>query len=792
MKRYKLIAIEVLFFLWMMPISQAAKVVNIGIVTDGPVEHISWSPELFKKELLVLTQTDFDVRFPVTKQFDGAWSAERISTELKKLQNDPEIDMVLALGYVSSAIAALTHPLHKPTFAPFVMDANLQGLPRKGDTSGVKNLNYLSSHADFVRDLQVFKSIVDSKKIAVLINKANYTAQPELIRRAKEVTALEGVELVFIQQEVQNEDLAMRLPPDVDGVVVTDLARLNTEATDRLINALIERKLPSYSLLGSGLVEMGLLMAEAPATDWRRLARRNALNMHSVIHGEPAGQQPVSFKSKRRMTINMATARAIGISPRFDILHEAFLFHEEPEPQGKPLSLAMVALEAVAANLDLRSAALGLEVGQTNVDEARAKLLPQLNAAIGYARFNNDSTAVMGGAAAEQSTTASIRLSQLIYSDSMRTNVEIQRYLQDNRQALKRQLELDIIHEATTAYLNVLKAQTFVLIRREDMHLSRANLELARDRQKIGVGSSAEVYRWESELATSRQDLLGSQSELQKARDAVNRLINQPFKEPFIAELATLEDPRLMVSRKKLFEYVNNDRAFRLMGDFMVKEGLASSPELTGLEALQRATKRELKLHQRAYWSPTVTLQGAVTNVMDETRIAGLAAEGDTDWSVGVNVSLPLFEGGARDARLVRSGQSLNQQRSQQDAVRERIEQRIRATLHQIRASYPSIQLSKEGATAAGKNLELVTDAYSRGAISILDLLDAQNAALVAEESATNAIFDFLIDLMNLQRSLGGFDFFLDEQELDDWLDRLQHYINRGVLKNTKVSGIQG
>ncbi len=49
-----------------------------------------------------------------------------------------------------------------------------------------------------------------------------------------------------------------------------------------------------------------------------------------------------------------------------------------------------------------------------------------------------------------------------------------------------------------------------------------------------------------------------------------------------------------------------------------------------------------------------------------------------------------------------------------------------------------------------------------------IDLLDAQNAALVAEESAINAVFVFQIDLMNLQRSLGQFSFFLDEQGLDE------------------------
>ena len=181
-------------------------------------------------------------------------------------------------------------------------------------------------------------------------------------------------------------------------------------------------------------------MAEAPASDWRRLARRNALNMHSVLHGEPAEQQPVSFKSKRRLTINMATARAIGISPRFDIMNEAILLHEEPAPQGRPLTLATVAREAIEANLDLRAAALGLEVGQTEVKQAQARLLPQINTSLDYSQLNDDSTSVVSGAAAERSSTAAITLSQLLYSDTIHANVEIQRYLQNNRVALKHQL----------------------------------------------------------------------------------------------------------------------------------------------------------------------------------------------------------------------------------------------------------------------------------------------------------------------------------------------------------------
>ena len=293
----------------------------------------------------------------------------------------------------------------------------------------------------------------------------------------------------------------------------------------------------------------------------------------------------------------------------------------------------------------------------------------------------------------------------------------------------------------------------------------------------MGVANPAEVYRWESELATSRQGLLLAQSNLQQARDALNRILHRPLKENFITEPATLDDPALIVSRPELFEYVNNDRNYELMGDFIVQEGLKASPELAALAALTSATERKQKTDQRAYWSPSVTFEGEVNNILDENRVANVTAEGDTNWMIGLNVSLPLFEGGARSARLTGSRSELDRFRSEQDATRERIEQRIRNNLHRIRASYPSIRLSKHAADAAGKNLNLVIDAYSRGAVSILDLLDAQNAALVAEVSAANAVLNFLIDLMNLERSAGQFDFFLDDRSRDEWFDRLKNYI---------------
>jgi len=780
MNQHYLFSISFLLLVFFSSTAEAAKVVRIGIITDGPMEQSGWSPEQFKNELLVLTKGEFDIRFPKDKQLDGAWSASRIKTAIKKLQKDPKVDMVLALGYVAGPLAILSKSLRKPTFSPLVMDAGLLGLPRKGNASGVKNLNYISGEADFVRDLTSFRNVVDFKNLAVLVDESSFNALPGLINRARQVTKQAGINLHFVLQTQPDEDLTVKLDQNIDAVIITSLPRLSQAAMQHLIDSLIKNNLPSYSLLGSHLVKQGILMSESPDSDWARLARRNALNIHAVLRGESAASQPVTFKSKRRLTINMATARAIDVYPRFDVLHEAVLLNEEPKPTGPSLSLSAVAIEAVRLNLDLRAAALGLDVGNTNIKQARAKLFPQISAGITYSHIDDTSTVVKSGIVAERATTAALTLTQLIYSDQVNANVEIQRYLQVNRKAVYRQLELDITLEATQAFLNLLKTQTFVSIRRDELNLTRTNLELARDRQRLGVGNPAEIYRWESELVASRKKLLSAQAKLQQIRDVINRILHRPLKESFIARPATLDDPSLLISRKELFEYVKNDRAFELMGDFMVKIGQNASPELAGLKALIAANHREIKTNRRKYWSPNVALQGEVSNIINEDRVAGLSSEGETNWMVGLNVSLPLYEGGARNASLSGSRFKLDQQNTQQDAIRERIEQRIRFNQHQISASYPSIQLSKDGSTAAKKNLNLVSEAYSRGVVSILDLLDAQNAALIADEAAANAVFDFLVDLMNLQHSLGRFDFFVDDSSLDDLFDRLKVYIDSG------------
>ncbi|NKB71867.1 MAG: hypothetical protein GKR89_32730 [Candidatus Latescibacteria bacterium] len=130
------------------------------------------------------------------------------------------------------------------------------------------------------------------------------------------------------------------------------------------------------------------------------------------------------------------------------------------------------------------------------------------------------------------------------------------------------------------------------------------------------------------------------------------------------------------------------------------------------------------------------------------------------------------------------SGNALERLRLQRRDLARRLEQSIRATMHRAGATYASIRLSSDAYTAAQENLQLLNEAYGRGRTSILDVLDAQNAAITAEEGLANAEYDFLLDLMAVERAIGKFYFFADQAQREAWFARLDAFYQHTLTAN--------
>ncbi len=108
---------------------------------------------------------------------------------------------------------------------------------------------------------------------------------------------------------------------------------------------------------------------------------------------------------------------------------------------------------------------------------------------------------------------------------------------------------------------------------------------------------------------------------------------------------------------------------------------------------------------------------------------------------------------------------------------------RIRAEMQNAKSTYFAIQQTRLQQIAAQKMLDIVADAYSRGAVSILSLLDAQNVTLQTKLVAANAVYDFLNEYMGLQRSLGQFDVLMTRQQRDEFLRRLIQFMENTLKR---------
>jgi outer membrane protein len=761
-------------------------VLRIGTVIDGPWVRKAEAIDTFKEEISTILEGEYDVRFPESAALDGGWTKEGVKSALDRLLVDPDVDIVLALGRYASYLAAIAGEPEKPVVAPFIVSAEAQQLPWKEGTSGVRNLNYIEAFNTLPRDLKTFREIVHYDSLAIVSDEFITEAVPDLAEYVRVKAGEYAGRVSLVQVETSIDEALKQIPESVNAVVVTPLPRVSDEEFRKLVNGLIERGLPGYSTRGRSEVEAGLLASMTPRTSLDSLARSTAVNVHDILRGIDAGSLSVAFDPGQQFTLNMATARAIDVYPSLLVMTAADLLHEERTDIDRVLTLESAVREALTANLDLLTADHDVAAGAQAVRQRLSDLLPQVDISSGARVIDDDRAAASGGQAPEKAWTGSLGASQLIYSDRTWSKYTIERHFQQVRESLRQALGLDISLATAVTYLNVKRAEALERIQEENLRLTRANLRRARIRVEVGIAGPEEIYRWESELAGGRQQVLRVQALTENTGTALNRLLNRPLQEEFILRDVPAKEADLALVKELFTLMVEDRKAFEVTRDYMVKQGQAISPDLQSLDAEITARKRTVTTAKRAFWLPDFSIRADVDELFSESgagqRGQNPADLDSTEWAVGVFASIPIFNSGGKMATLRREKEELASIETERAAVAEREEENVTKSFNLTRVAYPGIQLSREAAEAARKNLELVTDSYERGIKSIIDLLDAQNQALVSNQRAANSGYDFLVTLMRLQRAIGKFDFLLTDEEREEWHQVFKDYAEeRGV-----------
>ena len=759
--------------------------VGVGVIFDGPQSRHLIDLGAISEELDALVGGEYRVLLGGDLRLQGDWTITGAERALAQQFSDDRVDIVLTVGVLATQAAAQADSLPKPVIGVVVADAELQDFPFSGGASGKRNFVYLTSFRSVDNQLAAFRRAVRFERLGVLADEHTLAALPALRReKAEQIEAALGVSVDVIPVGDSVGEIVARLG-EFDAVYVTPLLRLDARDMEALAGALRERRIPSFSLLGGAELGFGFLMnLGGGEREQSVVVRRIALNIQRILLGDEPAAIPVGIDVSDRLTIDMAVARAIGYEPNFAVLADARLVNEDAVAPADRIGFRETLERAAQQNSGLRVSGYGPELAAAQRDSARSRLLPQLG--FGASRTRIDADRANPLVQPEKSTDLQLTGQQLLYSDDViadwrAAGLEVDATLLDYRTD-----ELDVVQAAGEAYLQVLRADALYRVRAANVETTRENLRLARIRLAIGFSGRSDVLRWESQLATERRDLIAAEAAVRQAGVRFAQLLGETQASPPTPVADSADAALRFFLEPQFVQLVDTPTTWRRFRNFLVSEALAQAPELQSLDTRIEAQARQRLAARRKFYVPEVALQGAAGDRISASGAGSdlsVVNQDDESWSLSVTASWPLFTGGALRARLSAEDARLLQLQARRIALAEQIELRMRVALFDTASSFTAIELSEEAARAAADNLDIVVDAYAKGAASITDLLEAQEASLTARLGAADARYQYLIDLIAVLRAGGDFRLVFEPEYRQSFLQRALRYTAAGQSK---------
>ncbi|MGB5414121.1 MAG: hypothetical protein WBN01_05730, partial [Polyangiales bacterium] len=316
--------------------------VKVTAVFDGP------SPvfDAMTKDLARAIRSQISDRFDVVLvplSFEGDWTAEGVERQFDEAYSDPEIAAVFGFGHLAVLAVAARKDLPKPTILPFVFGARQQGLPRRGDVSGKRNLCYISEELDIRDEAARLREVAGSNRIVLL-------AEESQRAMFSSVTGTQKVTMAIAEPTV--DALLAAIPKTADGLILSAMRQLSLEDRGRLLDQITKRRIPNIAVSPRWLDQGAMMSIRSPNNSERR-AQRAALNLDLILEGRPAAQIHVDFEEREDLQINVQAARAVGVRPTFEVLLEANVVNEEETAEENRLQMSRAMKEAVDKNLDL-------------------------------------------------------------------------------------------------------------------------------------------------------------------------------------------------------------------------------------------------------------------------------------------------------------------------------------------------------------------------------------------------------------------------------------------------------
>lgn len=751
---------------------------TIAMVYDGPEQMDLPYFQQIKDQIHDLMDEDFKINIIETA---GDWTLQGVKEAIEEAVVNRRNDLVLTAGILANHAAITRTRFPKPIVTTTGLNPFFQEGHKKEEIIPQKNLAYTIGTQSLRNDIELSKLLGDFRNVAIIgdesyISPPDFTQIREVLIKAFQREEMQPSFFPVTNQLLHLIDQLHR--NQFDAVIILPTWRVPRETFEQFAH---ELQIPSFSMVGESEVKLGILATTNSESNFRRFARRIALNIQEfLIYGANATIDP-QFPTTQELTINEKTAKRLGIDLSWQALERSRFVDRISPPKDEMLNLTETALLAKEHNRDLDYERYVVRSGAATVQENRSQLLPQLEGSVRNRAIDADRARRLAGAIPQYSVQGALTFTQPIYEENRWAAYDSEKKNQLSRLFDKDTTELDIIRDASIAYIRVLREQALLEIEKENLTLTHANLKYAQDRVESGVARKSEEYRWESEIASNRQRILDLEANIQVAKSEYNRVLYRPMTLPVLLKDIHLFDPIFALQHQIITSYIDSPNDLNRYNQLIMKIARENSTELKSIGWQIQAQVRQWTAAKRAYYLPNVNSFAEVSDLWYRDGAGRNFAPGTRgdhmDVTVGIDINYPLWTSGARKADLDRALNDLRQLQTIHEETTSQVNQRALNAMDNMKASYSGIHFANLSYDAANKNLRIVTDSYQRGVSSIVDLIDAQNTLLDASRLKSDAFYDFFRDFIDLQRALGHYEFLMDKEEKNCFYKRIKHWM---------------
>ncbi len=388
---------------------------------------------------------------------------------------------------------------------------------------------------------------------------------------------------------------------------------------------------------------------------------------------------------------------------------------------------------ALKNNPLIKIAESNYDIASSNLIGTRSILMPQVSL---QSNYNKNGGYFFIGPTARQSDyenySIGLQATQLIFDfGKTYSRVSANSDLEDASVQDLAAAKQNLILNTYIAYFTYLQAHRIKKVNEESLQQAEEHLNEAEKFYEIGTKPQFDVLKAKTDEANAKVNLLTAENNLTVSRLQLENVLNTKLGNNF----ALKDNLELSKDTISINEALNTS--------------LENRPELIGMKMRLEASKSFVT----SAWAanlPSINATGGYT-----WRGYALNQQFLNSWNVGLSFSLPLFQGFALQAGIDQANANLVNTEAQFDVVKQNINLDVQQQYTSVKIATAKINAAKSLVQQAEETFKLAEGRYKEGVGSPIEITDARVTLLNAQTTYIQALYDYQVAFVRLQKSMG-------------------------------------